>query len=199
MTTPSNVIHFNVLSLVVFSAGLVFTEITCVSADARISPGCAGMYSPEHETAWRRIVDYVHRETPAKIALQLGHAGPKGSTQRGWEHADEPLPAPERNWPLIAPSALAYGPRNAVPRAMTREAGQQTYGWSSSNYGYIVVKRVGSDSDSGSDSAAAIDWDGSTNAAIGTSANVGGAWWNALVQDPLLPPNDLLQIHGVAQ
>ena len=73
-------------------AGLVFTEMTCVSADARISPGCAGMYRPEHREAWRRIVDYVHTRTPAKIALQLGHAGPKGSTQLGWEDADEPLP-----------------------------------------------------------------------------------------------------------
>ena len=100
-------------------AGLVFTEMTCVSADARISPGCAGMYRPEHRDAWRRIVDYVHTRTPAKIALQLGHAGPKGSTQRGWEDADEPLP--EGNWPLIAPSAIAYGPRNQVPRAMTAD------------------------------------------------------------------------------
>ncbi len=103
-------------------AGLVFTEMTCVSADARISPGCAGLYRPEHQTAWTRIVDYVHSHTPAKIALQLGHAGPKGSTQVGWEHADEPL-SPESgvaNWPLLAPSAIAYGPRNAVPRAMDR-------------------------------------------------------------------------------
>jgi anthraniloyl-CoA monooxygenase len=101
-------------------AGLVFTEMTCVSADARISPGCAGMYLPEHRDAWRRIVDYVHARTPAKIGLQLGHAGPKGSTQLGWEAAEEPLPddATEGNWPLIAPSAIAYGPRNQVPRAM---------------------------------------------------------------------------------
>ena len=99
-------------------AGLVFTEMTCVAPDARISPGCAGMYAPEHVAAWKRIVDYVHARTPAKVALQLGHAGPKGSTQRGWEDADMPLPA--CNWPLIAPSAIAYGPDNQVPRAMTR-------------------------------------------------------------------------------
>ena len=98
-------------------AGLVFTEMVCPSADARISPGCAGMYRPEHRDAWKRIVDYVHARTPAKIALQLGHAGPKGSTQLGWEEADEPLPA--ANWPLIAPSALSYGPRNQLPSAMT--------------------------------------------------------------------------------
>jgi anthraniloyl-CoA monooxygenase len=98
-------------------AGMVFTEMTCVSADARISPGCAGLYAPEHRAAWKRIVDYVHRHTQSKIALQLGHAGPKGSTQRGWEAADEPLAS--GNWPLVAPSAMAYGPRNQMPRAMT--------------------------------------------------------------------------------
>src|SRR5260221_3351544 len=100
-------------------AGLVFTEMTCVSADARISPGCAGMYKPEHKTAWARIIDYVHNRTPAKIAMQLGHAGPKGSTQLGWQDIDEPLP--EGNWPLIAASAVPYGPRNQSPRPMTRE------------------------------------------------------------------------------
>ncbi|MCC7327302.1 MAG: bifunctional salicylyl-CoA 5-hydroxylase/oxidoreductase [Burkholderiales bacterium] len=100
-------------------AGLVFTEMVCVSADARISPGCAGMYAPAHLPAWKRIVDYVHRRTPAKIAIQLGHAGPKGSTQLGWQDADAPLPV--GNWPLIAPSAIAYGPDNQTPRAMTRD------------------------------------------------------------------------------
>ncbi len=98
-------------------AGLVFTEMVCVAADARISPGCAGLYRDEHRAAWRRIVDYVHARTDAKIALQLGHAGPKGSTQRGWETPDVPLP--DGNWPLVAPSAIAYGPLNATPRAMT--------------------------------------------------------------------------------
>ena len=98
-------------------AGLVFTEMTCVAPDARISPGCAGLYDDAHVAAWRRIVDYVHARTHARIALQLGHAGPKGSTQLGWEDADEPLPS--GNWPLLAPSAIAYGPRNQVPRAMT--------------------------------------------------------------------------------
>ena len=99
-------------------AGLVFTEMTCVSADARISPGCAGMYREDHRAAWKRIVEYVHARTPAKIAMQLGHAGPKGSTQLGWEDADEPLAT--GNWPLVAPSSVAYGPSNQMPRAMTR-------------------------------------------------------------------------------
>ena len=99
-------------------AGLVFTEMVCVAADARISLGCAGLYAPEHKAAWARIVDYVHARTSAKIAIQLGHAGPKGSTQLGWQDADAPLP--DGNWPLIAPSAVPYGPANQVPRAMTR-------------------------------------------------------------------------------
>ncbi len=100
-------------------AGLVFTEMTCVAPDGRISPGCAGMYREEHVAAWTRIVDFVHTYTKAKIALQLGHAGPKGSTQRGWEEPDEPLPA--GNWPVLGPSPIAYGERNQVPRAMSRE------------------------------------------------------------------------------
>ena len=103
-------------------AGLVFVEMTCVSPDARISLGCAGLWSDAQRDAWTRIVDYVHTRTAAKIALQLGHAGPKGSTQRGWEDADEPIVegGAARNWPLVAPSAIAYGPRNQVPRAMAR-------------------------------------------------------------------------------
>jgi anthraniloyl-CoA monooxygenase len=99
-------------------AAVVFTEMTCVAPDARISPGCAGMYKDEHVAAYSRIVRFVHEKTNAKIALQLGHAGPKGSTQLGWEEADEPLTAD--NWPLVAPSAIAYGPRNQTPRAMRR-------------------------------------------------------------------------------
>ncbi len=98
-------------------AALVFTEMTCVSADGRISPGCAGMYKDEHVTAWTRIVRFVHDGTRAKIGLQLGHAGPKGSTQLGWEEPDEPLA--DGNWPLIAPSPLPYGRQNQLPREMT--------------------------------------------------------------------------------
>ena len=89
--------------------GCVFTEMTCVAPDARITPGCAGLWSDEPGAAWTRIVDFVHHSSSAKIGLQLGHAGPKGSTQLGWEEIDEPLR--EGNWPLIAPSAIAYGPR----------------------------------------------------------------------------------------
>ena len=100
-------------------AGLVFTEMTCVAPEGRISPGCAGMYRDEHVDGWSRIVDFVHGYTRAKVALQLGHAGPKGSTQRGWEEPDEPLAA--ENWELMAPSPIPYGERNQTPRAMTRD------------------------------------------------------------------------------
>jgi anthraniloyl-CoA monooxygenase len=101
-------------------AGLIFTEMTDVSADARITPGCAGMYKPEHAAAWKHIVDYIHHHSNARFALQLGHAGPKGSTRIPWleEFADQPLPT--ENWPLIAPSAVAWTERNQTPRAMTR-------------------------------------------------------------------------------
>ncbi|MCU0680797.1 MAG: bifunctional salicylyl-CoA 5-hydroxylase/oxidoreductase [Polyangiaceae bacterium] len=99
-------------------AGLVMTEMTCVADDARITPGCAGLYRPEHLAAWKRVVDFVHGTTRAKIGLQLGHAGRKGSTKLMWEGMDEPLP--EGGWPLLSASAIAYAPRNAVPRAMTR-------------------------------------------------------------------------------
>ena len=72
-------------------AGLVITEMTCVSPEGRITPGCTGLYAPAHEAAWKRIVDFIHAETDAKIAIQLGHSGPKGSTQLGWEAMDAPL------------------------------------------------------------------------------------------------------------
>ncbi|HUA09542.1 MAG TPA: bifunctional salicylyl-CoA 5-hydroxylase/oxidoreductase [Candidatus Acidoferrales bacterium] len=101
-------------------AGLVFTEMSCVSREGRISPGCCGMYLPEHVPAWRRIVSFVHEFSGAKIALQLGHSGPKGSTKLMWEGMDEPLES--GNWPVVGPSALPYSPRNQVPDALTREA-----------------------------------------------------------------------------
>lgn len=99
-------------------AALVMTEMTAIAPDARITPGCAGLWNDAQEAAWQRIVSFVHQHTDAAIGLQLGHAGPKGSTQRGWEQMDDPLE--EGNWPLLAASALPYGPKNATPRAMTR-------------------------------------------------------------------------------
>jgi anthraniloyl-CoA monooxygenase len=89
-------------------AGLLFTEMTCTSADARISPGCTGIWNEAQSAAWRRIVQFVHQESQARICLQIGHAGRKGSTQLGWEDADHPLKS--GNWPLWAPSPLPYLP-----------------------------------------------------------------------------------------
>ncbi|MEO8878056.1 MAG: bifunctional salicylyl-CoA 5-hydroxylase/oxidoreductase, partial [Polyangiaceae bacterium] len=99
-------------------AGLVITEMTDVSAEGRISPGCTGMYLPEHQTAWKRIVDFVHTRSNSPIGIQLGHAGRKGSTRLAWDGAD--LPLLEGNWPVMSASAIAYSPKNQVPRAMTR-------------------------------------------------------------------------------
>ncbi|MCH2068838.1 MAG: bifunctional salicylyl-CoA 5-hydroxylase/oxidoreductase [Shimia sp.] len=99
-------------------AGLVYTEMTCVSAEGRITPGCPGLYAPEHEAAWRRLTDFVHAETDAKICCQIGHSGRKGSTQVGWEIMDAPLK--EGNWELVSASAIPWSENNAVPRAATR-------------------------------------------------------------------------------
>ncbi|MDZ4692241.1 bifunctional salicylyl-CoA 5-hydroxylase/oxidoreductase [Terricaulis sp.] len=101
-------------------AGLIFSEMTDVSADARITPGCAGMYEPKHVAAWKRVVDYVHTHTDAKFVLQLAHAGRKGSTRVPWEedHPDQPLE--NGNWEIIAPSPIAWSDRNAVPIEITR-------------------------------------------------------------------------------
>ena len=99
-------------------AGLVYTEMTCVSADGRITPGCPGLYAPAHEAAWRRLVDFTHAETQAKICCQIGHAGRKGSTQLGWEKMDAPLAT--GNWDLISASAIPWSKENAAPREMTR-------------------------------------------------------------------------------
>ena len=99
-------------------AGLVYAEMTCISAEGRITPGCPGLYAPEHEEAWRRLTDFVHAETPAKICCQIGHAGRKGSTQLGWEEMDAPLN--EGNWPLVSASPIAWSKDNAVPQEITR-------------------------------------------------------------------------------
>src|SRR5262245_63492376 len=92
--------------------------MTCVSPEGRITPGCTGLYRPDHEAAWKRIVDFVHAETDAKVAIQLGHSGAKGSTQLGWEVMDAPLS--EGNWPVLGPSPVAWSPANQTPHEMTR-------------------------------------------------------------------------------
>ncbi|MCE8514448.1 bifunctional salicylyl-CoA 5-hydroxylase/oxidoreductase [Ruegeria pomeroyi] len=99
-------------------AGLVYTEMTCVSPTGRITPGCPGLYAPEHEAAWKRLTDFVHGETSAKICCQIGHSGRKGSTQLGWETMDAPLKA--ENWDLISASPIPWSANNATPREMTR-------------------------------------------------------------------------------
>lgn len=97
-------------------AGLIVTEMTCVSPEGRITRGCTGMYSDEHVPAWRRIVDFVHTYSHSKICLQLGHSGRKGSIKLPWEGDDVPL---EDGWELIAPSPLRYRPSMPLPREMT--------------------------------------------------------------------------------
>ncbi|CAG9181710.1 bifunctional salicylyl-CoA 5-hydroxylase/oxidoreductase [Cupriavidus respiraculi] len=100
-------------------AALVMAEMTCVSPDARITPGCPGLWNDAQRDAWRRIVDFVHASTDAHIGIQLGHAGRKGSTQLGWEAMDHPLA--EGNWPLVSASPLPYLPGiSQVPREMSR-------------------------------------------------------------------------------
>ena len=99
-------------------AGLVYTEMTCVSAQGRISTGCPGLYTPKHEAGWKRVVDFIHEETSAKICCQIGHSGRKGSTQLGWEESDAPLT--HANWPVMSASAIPWDAGNQVPRAMDR-------------------------------------------------------------------------------
>lgn len=105
-------------------AGLVVTEMTCTSPTARITPGCTGLWNETQRDDWRRIVEFVHRSTPAKFCLQLGHSGRKGSTQVGWEQIDYPLP--KDNWELISASAIPYIEGvSQTPRAMTAADMQQ--------------------------------------------------------------------------
>jgi anthraniloyl-CoA monooxygenase len=105
-------------SRAVGGAGLVFVEMTCPSPEARISPGCTGLWSEAQRDAFKRIVDFCHAQSGAKLCMQLGHSGRKGSTQLGWERMDYPLES--GNWELVAPSPLPYGPQSQTPREMTR-------------------------------------------------------------------------------
>ena len=88
--------------------GLIYTEMTCPSADARITEGCPGMWTDEHEARWADIVRFIHGNSTAKVAVQLGHAGRKGSTQLGWEQADHPIADAEANWPLVSASPIPW-------------------------------------------------------------------------------------------
>ena len=100
-------------------AALVMVEMTSPTPEGRISPGCTGLWNDTQQEGLTRIVAFVHAQSSALIGLQLGHSGPKGSTQLGWESIDEPLSDSAANWPLLAASDLAFGPRNQTPAAMT--------------------------------------------------------------------------------
>jgi anthraniloyl-CoA monooxygenase len=115
--TPNDWHLVHLGSRAIGGAGLVITEMTDVAADGRITPGCAGMYTDDHARAWRRIVDFVHANSAAKIAIQLAHAGRKGSTKPPWEGTDIPLE--EGAWPIVAPSPIALHSYSPVPREMT--------------------------------------------------------------------------------
>ena len=112
-----HLVHYGALAK--GGAGLLCTEMTDVSPDARITPGCAGIWNQAQCEAWSRIVQFVHDHSQAKFCLQLGHAGPKGSTKLGWEGMDEPLET--GNWPLVGASPIPYSPHNQVPKEMSRE------------------------------------------------------------------------------
>ncbi len=116
--TPSDFHLVHLGGKAIGGAGLVMTEMVCVTPQGRITPGCAGMYAPEHEAAWRRITDFVHASSTAKIGLQLGHSGRKGSTKLMWDGIDQPLD--EGNWQVCAPSPIPYLPGvNQVPHELT--------------------------------------------------------------------------------
>lgn len=101
-------------------AGMVMTEMVCVSPEGRITPGCTGLWSDEQGDGWKRICDFVHSSSAAKIGIQIGHSGPKGSTKLMWEGIDEPLE--DGNWPVVAASEVAYREGiNQTPRALDRQ------------------------------------------------------------------------------
>src|SRR6187431_2562647 len=116
--TDFHLVHYG--SRAIGGAGLIFTEMTCVGRDARITPGCAGMWNDEQQAAWTRIVDFVHANSAAKICLQLGHAGRKGATKLMWDGMDRPLE--QGGWDTISASPLPYFPDSQVPREMDRAA-----------------------------------------------------------------------------
>ncbi|MCJ9700731.1 bifunctional salicylyl-CoA 5-hydroxylase/oxidoreductase [Bradyrhizobium sp. SHOUNA76] len=114
--TDFHLVHYG--SRAIGGAGLIFTEMTCVSRDARITPGCAGLWNNEQEAAWRRIVEFVHGNSAAKICLQLGHAGRKGATKLMWDGMDRPLE--DGGWEVFSASPLPYFPDSQVPRELDR-------------------------------------------------------------------------------
>ncbi|HET7195770.1 MAG TPA: bifunctional salicylyl-CoA 5-hydroxylase/oxidoreductase [Nocardioides sp.] len=119
LTSDFHLVHLGGKAL--GGAGLVMTEMVCVSPEGRITPGCAGLWDDEQQAAWRRVTDFVHTNTAARIGLQLGHSGGKGSTKLMWEGIDEPLD--DGNWEVVGPSPVSYREGvNQVPRELTRAA-----------------------------------------------------------------------------
>jgi anthraniloyl-CoA monooxygenase len=115
--TDFHLIHYGARAL--GGAGLLFTEMTCPSPEARITLGCTGMYTEEHLRAWIRIVDFVHANSEAKFCLQLGHSGRKGSIKLPWE-ADDDTPLDSGNWEVVGPSVLKHAEQMHLPREMSR-------------------------------------------------------------------------------
>ncbi|MBR1187751.1 bifunctional salicylyl-CoA 5-hydroxylase/oxidoreductase [Bradyrhizobium sp. AUGA SZCCT0160] len=113
-----HLVHYG--SRAIGGAGLIFTEMTCVGRDARITPGCTGLWNDEQQAAWTRIVDFVHANSAARICLQLGHAGRKGATKLMWEGMDRPLE--QGGWDTLSASPIPYFPDSQVPREMDRSA-----------------------------------------------------------------------------
>jgi anthraniloyl-CoA monooxygenase len=116
--TDFHLVHYG--SRAIGGAGLIFTEMICVSRDARITPGCAGLWSDEQEAAWTRIVDFIHANSAAKFTLQLGHAGRKGATKLMWDGMDRPLE--QGGWDVVSASPIPYFPDSQVPRELDRAA-----------------------------------------------------------------------------
>jgi anthraniloyl-CoA monooxygenase len=113
-----HLVHYGARAL--GGAGLIVTEMTCVAREARITPGCTGLWNDEQEAAWRRVVDFVHANSEAKIALQLGHAGRKGATRLMWDGMDRPLE--EGGWDVVSASPIPYFPDSRIPLELDREA-----------------------------------------------------------------------------
>jgi anthraniloyl-CoA monooxygenase len=116
LPTDWHMVHYG--SRAIGGAGLMFTEMTCVSEEGRITYGCTGMYNEEQEAVWKRIVDFVHANSATKFCLQIGHSGRKGATKLMWEGIDQPLE--QGAWPIISASPMPYYPNSQVPREMTR-------------------------------------------------------------------------------
>ena len=112
-----HLVHYGALAQ--GGAGLVYTEMTDVSAEARITTGCPGIWNDAQEAAWQRIVEFTHANSRARICLQIGHAGPKGSTRKPWESELSDDPLTEGGWDIIGPSAQPFAPHSPTPRAMT--------------------------------------------------------------------------------